>query len=88
MGASWLKFELRFAGCSPETREGQIAMNDPIEIQLVKFTDGGRLLRLSEKATGLSLEKRLAPELPVIRQQARLRRELELLISQVGSQLT
>jgi hypothetical protein len=60
-------------------------MNDQIKIQLVKLTDGGRLLRLSDMNTGLCLEQRLAPELPVIRQQARLRRELELLISRLSA---
>lgn len=47
------------------------------EIQLVKLTDGGRLLRLSGMASGLSLEKRLAAQEPVVRQKARLLREFE-----------
>lgn len=51
------------------------------EIQLVKLTDGGRLLRLSETAAGLCLEKRLAAQEPVVRQKARLLREFEHLIS-------
>lgn len=56
-------------------------MNDQIEIQLVKLTDGGRLLRLSENASGLCLEKRLAAQEPVVRQKARLLREFEQLLS-------
>ena len=56
-------------------------MNDQIEIQLVKLTDGGRLLRLSEKTSGLCLEKRLAAQEPVVRQKSRLLREFELLLS-------
>lgn len=56
-------------------------MNDQIEIQLVKLTDGGRLLRLSEKSSGLCLEKRLAAQEPVVRQKTRLLREFEQLLS-------
>ena len=56
-------------------------MNDKIEIQLVKLTDGGRLLRFSEKMTGLCLEKRLAARQPVVRQKTRLLHEFEELLS-------
>ena len=56
-------------------------MNDQIEMQLVKLTDGGRLLRLTEKTSGLCLEKRLAAQEPVVRQKARLLREFEQLLS-------
>lgn len=56
-------------------------MNDQIEIQLVKLTDGGRLLRLSERTSGLCLEKRLAAEQPIVRQKARLLQEFEQLLS-------
>lgn len=52
-------------------------MHDQIEIQLVKLTDGGRLLRLSEKASGLCLERRLTAQEPVMRQKTRLLREAE-----------
>jgi hypothetical protein len=51
------------------------------EIQLVKLTDGGRLLRLSEKASGLCLEKRLVAQQPVVRQKARLLRGFQELLS-------
>ncbi len=56
-------------------------MNDQIEIQLVKLADGGRLLRVSEKSSGLCLEKRLAAQEPVVRQKTRLLREFEQLLS-------
>jgi len=56
-------------------------MNDKIEIQLVKLAEGGRLLRFSEKTTGLSLEKRLAGQEAVVAQKARLLREFEQLLS-------
>lgn len=56
-------------------------MNDQNEIQLVKLTDGGRLLRLSEKASGLCLEKRLVEQPPVVRQNTRLLREFQDLLA-------
>lgn len=56
-------------------------MNDKIDIQLVKLADGGRLLRFSEKTTGLCLEKKLAAQQAVVRQKARLLREFEQLLS-------
>jgi hypothetical protein len=58
-----------------------MAMNDKIDIQLVKLADGGRLLRFSEKTTGLCLEKKLAAQQAVVRQKARLLREFEQLLS-------
>lgn len=54
-----------------------MAMKNEVEIQLVKLTDGGRLLRLSEKASGLCLEKRLAAQKSVVRQKARLLQEFQ-----------
>lgn len=56
-------------------------MNDQIEIQLVKLADGGRLLRLSEKSSGLCLEKRFATQEPVVRRKARLLRDFQDLLS-------
>lgn len=47
-------------------------MKAEVEIQLMKLTDGGRLLRLREKSSGLCLEKQLTREQPVARQKARL----------------
>lgn len=50
------------------------------DIQLVKLTDGGRLLCLSERTTGLCLEKRLGAQQPVVLQKARLLREFQDLL--------
>ncbi len=43
-------------------------MNPEIQIDLVKLADGSRLLRLSEAASRLCLEKRLDPSASVLRQ--------------------
>ncbi len=43
-------------------------MNSEIQIDLVKLTDGSRLLRLSDTASRLCLEKRLDPSASVLRQ--------------------
>jgi hypothetical protein len=48
-----------------------------IQIDLVKLTDGGRLLRLTESHSGLTLEKMLDPDRPVLRQKQRLIRLFE-----------
>ena len=45
---------------------------DRIQIDLIKLKTGGRLLRLSEPESGLSLEKMLDPGKPVVRQKERL----------------
>lgn len=43
-----------------------------IQIDLIKLVGGERLLRLTEKQFGLSLEKKLDPQQPVARQKERL----------------
>ena len=43
-----------------------------IEVDLIKLTDGVRLLRLTERASGLSLEKKLDARQSVVRQKRRL----------------
>ena len=43
-----------------------------IQTDLVKLSDGGRLLRLTDSHTGLALEKKLDAEVPVVRQRALL----------------
>lgn len=48
-----------------------------IQVDLIKLANGDRLLRLSEAASGLSLEKRLDPRHPVVRQKERLLRAFE-----------
>ena len=49
-------------------------MQNYIEIQLVKLADGGRVLRLSQETSALSLEQRLNGQQPVVRQKIRLLR--------------
>jgi hypothetical protein len=48
-----------------------------IQIDLVKLADGSRLLRLTEPQSGLSLERKLAPEDAVLRQKEKLLRVFE-----------
>lgn len=43
-----------------------------IEVDLIKLTDGVRLLRLTERVSGLSLEKKLDARQSVVRQKQRL----------------
>jgi hypothetical protein len=52
-------------------------MHQEIQIDLIKLANGGRLLRLSDPASGLSLEKKLDSRQPVVRQKERLRRAFE-----------
>jgi hypothetical protein len=47
-------------------------MNDNIQIQLITLTTGGRLLRLEDPATGLSVERKLDPAKPLVSQKAKL----------------
>ncbi len=48
------------------------ADRDSIQIDLIKLTDGVRLLRLTEPRSGLSLEKKLLAKEPLIRQKKQL----------------
>lgn len=57
-------------------------MTEQLQIQLVKLADGGRLLRLSEKTSGLCLEKRLADQEPVVRQKTHLLHDFKQLLAQ------
>jgi hypothetical protein len=43
-----------------------------IQIDLIKLAGGDRLLRLSEVQSGLSLEKKLDPQKPVVGQKEKL----------------
>lgn len=43
-----------------------------IQIDLIKLAGGDRLLRLSEPQSGLSLEKKLDPQKPVVGQKENL----------------
>ena len=43
-----------------------------IQIDLIKLVSGERLFRLTEPQSGLTLEKKLDPKEPVVRQKERL----------------
>ena len=49
-------------------------MNASLHIQLLTLTDGRRILRLEDEVTGLSLERRLHPDKPLVAQKAKLQR--------------
>lgn len=53
-----------------------------IQITLLKLKDGSRLLRLTEPATGLALERALNPNRPVLRQKQQLKALFESMIQQ------
>lgn len=52
-------------------------MNANTHIQLITLTTGGRLLRLEDPETGLSVERKLDPEKPLVAQKAKLIRLFE-----------
>lgn len=52
-------------------------MSTHIQIQLITPTTGGRLLRLEDPETGLSVERKLDPEKPLVAQKAKLVRLFE-----------
>ena len=56
---------------------------DKIQFDLVKLLNGGRLLRLTEPQSGLTLEKKLAPTDGVVRQKEKLLRALEAALARV-----
>ena len=56
---------------------------DKIQFDLVKLLNGGRLLRLTEPQSGLTLEKKLAPTDAVVRQKEKLLRALEAALARV-----
>jgi len=45
---------------------------DKIQIDLIRLVSGDRLIRLTERDSGLTLEQKLDPQLPVVRQKERL----------------
>lgn len=45
---------------------------DQIQVELIKLTNGERLLRLTERQSGLSLEQKLAADQALVRQKERL----------------
>jgi len=52
-----------------------------IQIDLVKLVGGGRLLRLTEPQSGLSLEKKLGPKDAVVRQKEKLLSAFETVLA-------
>jgi hypothetical protein len=56
---------------------------DKIQFDLVKLLNGGRILRLTEPQSGLTLEKKLAPTDAVVRQKEKLLRALEAALARV-----
>lgn len=45
---------------------------DKIQVELIKLTNGERLLRFTELQSGLSLEQKLVANQPLVRQKERL----------------
>ncbi|HAK06508.1 MAG TPA: hypothetical protein DCO65_04445 [Spartobacteria bacterium] len=54
-----------------------------IKIDIIKLVDGGRLLRLTESASGLSLERKLDPERPVHDQKQQLSAAFEAALARL-----
>ena len=52
-------------------------MNPGVRIQMIQLSDGQKLMRIEDDATGLSVEKKLSREAPVAAQKARLLRLFE-----------
>ena len=55
-------------------------MNPNIRIQLVQLKDGRKLRRIEDDATGLSVERNLSHEQPLVAQKAKLVRLFESLL--------
>ncbi len=60
-----------------------MAERDRIQYDLVKLLDGGRLLRLTDSRSGVTLEKKLAAREPVVRQKQRLLSALEAALARI-----
>jgi hypothetical protein len=56
---------------------------DKIQFDLVKLLNGGRVLRLTDPQSGLTLEKKLAPTDAVVRQKEKLLRAFEAALARV-----
>ena len=65
-------------------------MLDPGEIQidLIKLAEGGRLLRVTEPLSGLSLERKIDSKRPVHDQKRRLMEIFEATLAQAQASLT
>jgi hypothetical protein len=55
-------------------------MNAHPHMQLLTLADGGRILRLEDEATGLTLERKLRADLPVAAQKMKLVRLFEAML--------
>ncbi len=58
--------------------------HENIQINLLKMADGGHLLRLTEPDLGLSLERKLDPKRPVLRQKQQLLSVFEAALAQAA----
>ena len=69
-----MRSQLATACCnSMILRQNKImSATDKIQIDLIKLVGGDRLLRLTEPESGLTLEQKLDPLMPVVRQKERL----------------
>ena len=54
---------------------------DKIQIDLIKLSEGGRLLRLTDPKSGLALERKLDAALPVNQQKQQLLRVFDAVLS-------
>jgi hypothetical protein len=59
--------------------------SEAIQIHLLKLKDGTRLLRLTEAASGLSLEKKIDPNRPVLPQKKHLLSLFEATLSRAAA---
>jgi hypothetical protein len=55
-------------------------MNTDIRIQLLTLAHGEKLIRLEHDSTGLSVERKLHPEKPLVAQKAKLMRLFEAML--------
>ena len=55
-------------------------MNENIRIQLLTLAQGGRIIRLEDDATGLSVERKVHPDKPLVAQKASLMSIFETLV--------
>ena len=56
-----------------------------IQTELIKLLNGERLIRLTEPKSGLSLEKKIDPKQPVIRQKQQLLSVFEAVLARTAS---
>ena len=61
-----------------------MADRNKIQFDLFKLANGGRLVRLTESQSGLSLEKKLAPADAVARQKEKLLCAFEAALAKMG----